>query len=72
MIVILKDKNTTDPDVVMVTETTTGKQIQEIIDKVRITCGDTDNYDFEAITKQLPDDVRFYTDWDNEFDVIYW
>ena len=35
MIVILRDRESLDDDVVFITETTTGEQIQEIIDDVK-------------------------------------
>lgn len=72
MIVILRDRESLDDDVVFITETTTGEQIQEIIDDVKVSIGDTDNYNWEEIEKRLPEDVKVYTNWNNEFDVIYW
>lgn len=72
MIVILRDTESRGTDAIFVTETTTAKQIQNIIDDTKIQVGNTYNYLWEEVVGKLPSDVKVYTDWQSEFETIYW
>jgi hypothetical protein len=72
MVILLKDRESKTDDVIFITETTTAKQIQDIIDDSRVTIGDTDNFNWEDVESRLPIDVKCYTDWKCEFETIYW
>lgn len=72
MVILLKDRESKTDDVIFITETTTAKQIQDIIDDSRVTIGDTDNFNWEDVESRLPSDVKCYTDWKCEFETIYW
>ena len=72
MIIVLKDQNTLDVDVVFITKTTTAKQLKEIIADSKAACGDTDNYDWCDLEGRLPNDVKCYKEWNCEFETIYW
>lgn len=67
--IFLRDEMTQIIDYVIITETTTPKEIKDIIDKIK---KETPDYTIGNIIAKLPKDCKVINGWNNNFTIIYY
>lgn len=67
MVYLLKDLSNNDVDAVIIAETSTKEEIEEVIDKVK----EIDCYTWEDLIEALPNDCEVYDRWSDLKSLYY-
>jgi len=67
-IILLKSLSNDDVNVIIISETTSGDDIQKIIDEVK---AENEEWQCDDVLDRLPDDCKAYTTWGCT-ETIYW
>lgn len=70
MVILLTDLEENTADAVIVTETTTAEQINDIINKVKFDL--ESEWQFDDIVNNLPKDCKVYSRWSGNIETVYY